>query len=230
MYLSATCTYIGQRSTRLASNVADFGAMRITASTLTRTCAICERTLLMGERVTRFSPGGSGGDYVDVCPLCEELALEHGWVKKGSPTTPTVAAERWRRPGLVRLLVSERRRATPPVAAEPILRRLSEQEQSVVEAADLFNASDHRRSVAGIAKALGRPKASILPLPGVNSEIVLTVVWDISWYQYRVSADYAQPVRLAGRGYDPSEVEPRFTAWNAVVEDDGRVVPDVART
>jgi hypothetical protein len=100
----------------------------------------------------------------------------------------------------------------------------------MVEAADLFNASQYRRTVGGIAKSLGAPHASILVLSGVNSEMVITVAWDISWYQYRVSPDSDNPVRLEGRGHDPdSELERAFTEWNANVEDDGRVVPDIAR-
>ena len=70
--------------------------MRITRQAQARACAICERTLLMGERATRFSPDG-GPSFVDVCPLCVELALEHGWVKEGSPTTPMVPGDRRRR-------------------------------------------------------------------------------------------------------------------------------------
>jgi len=50
-------------------------------------CAICDRTLLVGERTTRFSP--EGVDFVDVCPLCQDIAAEQGWLKEGSPTTPT---------------------------------------------------------------------------------------------------------------------------------------------
>ena len=46
-------------------------------------CAVCERTLLTGERATRFSPDGE--DFVDVCPLCIELAIDYGWIKEGSP-------------------------------------------------------------------------------------------------------------------------------------------------
>ena len=203
--------------------------MRITRAAVTRTCAVCERTLLMGERATRLSPSGGGGDYVDVCPLCIETALEHGWVKEGSPTTPTVPAERRRRPSLVRLLVPRRNESSPTVAAEPILRRLSQPELAIVEAADLFNASDYRRTVGGIGKSLGEPKASIRPLSGVNSELVITVAWDISWYQYRVSPESAQPVRLAERGHDPSQLKSAFTAWNARVEEDGRLVPNIAR-
>jgi hypothetical protein len=127
------------------------------------------------------------------------------------------------------LLVPQRRPVTQPVVAEPILRRLSEPEQAVVEAADLFNASDHRRSVAGIAKSLGPPKASIVPLSGVNTDLVITVAWDISWYQYRVTPESGQPVRLAERGHDPGQLDRRFTTWNTRIEPDGRVVPTIAR-
>jgi hypothetical protein len=42
-----------------------------------RVCAVCERTLLTGERAIHFAPDGED-DYVDVCPLCQELAIEHG--------------------------------------------------------------------------------------------------------------------------------------------------------
>src|ERR671939_529888 len=100
--------------------------MRITQQLQARACAICERTLLMGERATRFAPD-AGGDYVDVCPLCVEVALEHGWLKEGSPTTPTVAGDRRRRRGLSALL-GGRVRGGEPVVAEPILRRLSDEE------------------------------------------------------------------------------------------------------
>jgi hypothetical protein len=202
--------------------------MRITRNAVVRTCAICERTLLMGERATRFSPGGS--DFVDVCPLCQETALEHGWVKEGSPTTPLVPTDRRRRrPALARLLNPRRETMPERVVSEPILRRLSEPELEMVEAADLFNASDYRRTVDGIAKSLGRPKASIVRLSGTSGDLVITVVWDISWYQYRVAPDSAQPVRLAGRGHDPNELESSFTAWNARLDDGGRIVPNIER-
>jgi hypothetical protein len=202
--------------------------VRITRTAVVRSCAICERTLLMGERATRFSPDGS--EFVDVCPLCQETALEHGWVKEGSPTTPLLPADRRRRrPGLARLL-NPRREAPPgPVVSEPILRRLSDPELAMVEAADLFNASDYRRSVDGIAKSLGRPQASIVRLSGTSGDLVITVAWDISWYQYRVAPDSAQPVRLAGRGHDPSELESSFTSWNARLDDGGRIVPNIER-
>jgi hypothetical protein len=202
--------------------------MRVTRAAATRTCAICERTLLMGEHALRFTP--DGGEFVDVCPLCQDAALEYGWFREGSPTTPTVALDpRRRRRGWAASLLGGRRTEETPVAPEPILRRLSEAELEVVEAADLFNLSPYRRTVAGIAKSLGPPQASIVPLSGVSGEMIITVVWEISWYQYRVTPESSQPVRLAERGHDPAELEPVFVEWNAQLADDGRLMPDIAR-
>jgi hypothetical protein len=202
---------------------------RVTRVTVERSCAICERTLLMGERAIRFSPNG-GGDYVDVCPLCAETAVEYGWIREGAPTTPTVPTERKRRRGFLAAIMGTRPRAAEEtVAPEPILRRLSEQELSMVEAADLFNGSQYRRTVGGIGKSLGPPRVSVVVLSGVNAEVVVTVAWDISWYQYRVSPDSENPVRLEDRGHDPGDLEGGFTEWNAHMDADGRIVPDIAR-
>jgi hypothetical protein len=180
----------------------------------------------MGERVLRFAPY-AGADYLDVCPLCQELAIEYGWVKEGSPTTPTVAPTRRRR-GLAGLFATRRQPVPASVVAEPMLRRLSDSELGLVEAADLFNASPYRRTVEGLARSLGAPHASIVHLSGVNHELVVTVAWDLSWYQYRVSPELPQAVRLAERGQELSELDPSYTAWNAEISDDGRLVPAVA--
>ena len=59
--------------------------------------------------------------------------------------------------------------------------------------------------------------------------MIVTVAWDISWYQYRVTPDSAQPVRLAERGHDVAGLEPSFKRWNAHVEDGGRLVPKISR-
>src|SRR3954452_20163771 len=105
----------------------------------------------MGERAIRFSPSGRG-DFVDVCPLCADTAIEYGWGRGGAPTSPTVPAERKRRAGggLRAVLGTRPRPGEETFAAEPILRRLSDQELAMVEAADLFNASQYRRTVGGI--------------------------------------------------------------------------------
>jgi hypothetical protein len=204
--------------------------MRAARTLVDLTCAICERTLLVGERALRFAPH-EGGELVDVCQLCADEAVEQGWVKEGSPTTPTVPPARRKRRLSLSSIFDPRRTPSEDetVAPEPILRRLTEHELAMVDAADLFNASAYRRTIAGIAKSLGAPKASIVPLSGVNTEVVITIAWDISWYQYRVTVDSAQPVRLEERGLELAEVDGTFQAWNASLDARGRLVPEIAR-
>ncbi|HET6623649.1 MAG TPA: hypothetical protein VFG70_03905 [Gaiellaceae bacterium] len=201
--------------------------MRVTKATVIRACAVCERTLLQGEYAVRFSPDGV--EFVDVCPLCQDVALEYGWVREGGPISPALSPHaRRKRPRWAQLLGVTNAEAEP-VVPEPVLRRLSDSEAALVEAADLFNASLFRRTIEGVAKALGDPFVSIVPLSGVNSELVLTFAWEITWYQYRVLPEAPQPIRLADRGSELSEIEPAFTDWNAQLDDSGRVVPLVAR-
>ena len=202
--------------------------MRVTKASVTRSCAICERTLLMGEHTLRFSPDGA--EFVDVCPLCSEVALDHGWVREGHAVSPALQQHprKRRQKTLWQTLLGAREEEAEPVVAEPVLRRLSDDELALVEAADLFNQSTFRRTVAGVARSLGRPKVSIVPLPGVNAETVLTFAWDITWYQYRVTPEAAQPVRIADRGHDIAEVEETFAQWNASFDESDRLVPDLA--
>ncbi len=201
--------------------------MRVTKATVIRSCSVCERTLLQGEYALRFSPDGV--EFVDVCPLCQEVALEYGWVREGGPVSPVLSPHgRRRRPRWAQIL-GVRTDEAQPVMAEPVLRRLSDGEAALVEVADLFNASLFTRTVQGVARALGAPLVSIVPLSGVNSELVLTFAWEITWYQYRVLPDAPQPIRLADRGADIAEIEAAFTSWNAKLDENGRVIPDVAR-
>jgi hypothetical protein len=99
----------------------------------------------------------------------------------------------------------------------------------MVEASELFDESPFKRTVAGIAKSLGEPRVSLLPLSGTNPEVVLTVAWDISWYQYRVVFGSNQAVRLEERGYEIDDLDERFKDWNATLDSSGRIVPDIPR-
>jgi hypothetical protein len=203
--------------------------MRVIKATATRTCAVCERTLLQGEHALRYSPDGS--DYVDVCPLCSDIALDHGWVREGVAVSPALhhVHRRRRQKSLWQALLGAREEVAAPVVSEPILRRLSDDEIALVEAAELFNATQFRRTIAGVGRALGEARASIVPLSGVNAEMVITFCWDLSWYQYRVSPESTQPVRIAERGQDISELDPGYQTWNATVTEDGRIVPNIER-
>jgi len=183
-------------------------------------CAICGRTVLVGERTFRFTPDGR--EFVDVCPLCKDQALAYGWVSEGGPSLPVQGAERQSR-GLFGKLMGKRQQPVESLP-EPMMRRLSRSEQALVEAATLFNLSQHRRTIEGLTRSLGWPTVSIVPLSGTNPEIVITVCWEISWYQYRVVLASSQ-VRLAQRGLEPEELDDSFREWNAELNEAGLVVP-----
>ena len=88
---------------------------------------------------------------------------------------------------------------------------------------DAFNASAYRRTVASIAKSLGVPRASVVVLSGNRPDAIVTVAWEISWYQYRVEAEHGGHVRLEDRGDDPGVIDQRWRDWNAQVADDGQL-------
>jgi hypothetical protein len=170
---------------------------------------------------------------VDVCPLCLDQANEYGWIKEGTPTQPIVPEatrkKRRRFAGLAALIEPRRHEEPERAVSEPVLRRLSPEEQLLVEASEVFNKSPYARTIAGVAKSLGNARVSMMPLSGTNTEVVITIVWDISWYQYRVVFESAQPVRLEERGQDISEIAERYQAWNATFDPVGRLRPEIPR-
>ena len=193
-----------------------------------RRCAICERTLLVGEQAVRFAPDGID-DFVDVCPLCQETALDHGWVREGSPLGPAVRQARRRRPlGLGAIFGNHRRAAPETLVAEPILRRLSS-EPSRRSSRPLRSSTRARRCARsrGSPAASGSLRSASSLLSGPSPDVVITFSWEISWYQYRINRDSPQPVRLAERGLEPGELDAKFTAWNARLENGTGVLPDI---
>jgi hypothetical protein len=183
-------------------------------------CAICGRTLLVGEDTTRFSPDGI--EYLDVCPLCRGRAMEAGWYREGDTSLPVLAAQP-RKGFFARLFGAPQ--ASPPAVAQPILNRLSPDQQAIVQAVALFNGSPHRRTIEGLMRSLGAPRAAVEPTTGDDTGIV--VVWDISWYRYRVTPDASDPVQMVERGFDAAELGAEHD-WNADVDAAGRLVPRVA--
>ena len=96
--------------------------------------------------------------------------------------------------------------------------------QAVAVSVETFNISPYRRTVQGIARTLGAPRVSLMPLGGIRPDVVITIAWDISWYQYRVDAEADPPVRLEGRGDDVTELALRWRTWNAGLTEDGGLV------
>jgi predicted Fe-S protein YdhL (DUF1289 family) len=104
-------------------------------------------------------------------------------------------------------------------------------EVKVERALELFNGSGHQRTVAGLARTLGPPWVSALPDPNQASAVSVLVAWELSWYRYRVDlGDEADPVMMLDKGEELDQIEEPFRAWNAGLDQDGRVVAGLAAT
>jgi hypothetical protein len=95
----------------------------------------------------------------------------------------------------------------------------------VERAVEVFNSSDHTRTIAGIARSLGVPWVNVTPMSEAPSEVAVVVAWELSWYHYRVDLGVEKdPVSVVGKGEELDELEPWAREWNAQAADDGRLV------
>jgi hypothetical protein len=98
----------------------------------------------------------------------------------------------------------------------------------VERALELFNSSEHVRTIGGISRTLGEPWVSATPLPEAPSEVGITVAWELSWYRYRVDlGDAADPVTLVSKGQELEELDEAMRDWNATALSDGRLAVGV---
>jgi hypothetical protein len=99
------------------------------------------------------------------------------------------------------------------------------EELKATRALEVFNASEHPRTVAGVARSLGVPGVSVQPLDGQASVVRIVVAWELCWYRYEVDLadEAANGVRPSGQGYELAELDPAEQAANAVADEHGRL-------
>jgi hypothetical protein len=89
-------------------------------------------------------------------------------------------------------------------------------------ALEVFNASEHVRTVGGVARSLGAPDVCVRPLDDRPSVVAITVMWELSWYRYEVDlSDEAGGVRRDAQGDELSELPTAEQASNAEADDRG---------
>jgi len=94
----------------------------------------------------------------------------------------------------------------------------------VGRAVELFNASDHPRKVAAVARSLGRPIVAVRPSATEGSVVSIVVAWELSWYRYELDlADEAAGVRAIGQGTHLEELEEQDRSANAVADERGEL-------
>src|SRR3954471_4827942 len=176
-----------------------------------RSCDVCGRTILKGERTELFL--APGGRRKTVCELCGPRADHEGWIRESAhadlPATRARPAQRRSLTGRLREMLASRPDGgepepvdeEPPVfdddAVEPPPAREREREPApsrrhdarhvravpttaevkVERALELFNGSEHPRTISGIARTLGTPWVHTSPDGGQPSEVTIVVAW-----------------------------------------------------
>jgi hypothetical protein len=207
---------------------------------------VCGRTLLRGEQADMYL---GGGERRAVCELCTARALEEGWVREGTvPTYSGVDSGADRGRSLLSRLRRRRERgpsthavANTDGAANSYPRRESAArqrhslreprhvhavptgfEQKIAGAIELFNRSEHPRTVSGVARSLGQPIVSVRPVQTYPSIVNVVVSWELCWYRYEVDlADDDQSVRVSAQGAELEELPPEELDANATCDDRG---------
>jgi hypothetical protein len=205
-------------------------------------CDVCGRTLLRGEQADVFLAGGTRRN---VCELCTQRASHEGWIREGldDATVRSRAHNGRSRSFLARLrqrradaqalheeLASEQA-AEPVVPADPVPQQPrsvhavpTNADMKMARALDLFNASAHPRTVAGVARSLGAPIVAARPSLTEGSVVTIVVGWELSWYRFEVDlADEAAGPRITGQGTELAELDAADQVPNAAADDHGQL-------
>jgi hypothetical protein len=208
-------------------------------------CDVCGRTLLRGESAEGFL---AGGHRRQVCELCTARAVHEGWIResggddlalrhprsegRGRGFIDRLRARRDRARELQDELADEEPPSFEPHVPEPVAEapRRPRHVRAVPTNADLkmqralevFNASDHTRTVGGVARSLGAPVVAVRPLADRPSVVSITVMWELSWYRFEVDlSDEAGGVRRDAQGDELSDLAPEEQAANAAADERG---------
>lgn len=85
---------------------------------------------------------------------------------------------------------------------------------------DLYNHSEHPRTLSGIARSLGAPWVTVRPVEGSRMQVV--IAWELTWYRFEVDlARESDGVRAAGHGSSLQDLTPGEIEPNAVADEHG---------
>jgi len=94
----------------------------------------------------------------------------------------------------------------------------------IARAVELFNASEHPRTVSGVARSLGAPVVAVRPSQTEGSVVMIVVAWELSWYRYEVDlGNEAAGVRVTEQGSELGELDSEDQTANAAADEAGRL-------
>ena len=95
-------------------------------------------------------------------------------------------------------------------------------EVKVERALEVFNAGEHPRRVAGVARSLGEPSVAARPLAESGGVVSIVVAWELSWYRYEVDlGDEAAGAIVAAQGTELGELAREDLLVNATADANG---------
>ncbi len=101
-------------------------------------------------------------------------------------------------------------------------------EVKVERALEVFNASEHQRTVSGLSRSLGAPWVTALADLEASSTVTVLVAWELSWYRYRVDlGEVVEAVALQAKGDELDDIEAELREWNAGLDEEGALVMGV---
>jgi hypothetical protein len=102
---------------------------------------------------------------------------------------------------------------------------LTSGELKVERALEVFNAGEHPRRVAGVARSLGEPGVTVRPVADSGSVVVIVVAWELCWYRYEVDlGDEAAGARVTAQGMELSELAEEDRLVNATAGEHGALL------
>jgi hypothetical protein len=151
-----------------------------------KSCAVCSRTILSGERTRVYMSSKNGSQLV--CELCRGRAEALGWVDPAARGARTDRAQ--------------------PVEDSP--------QSRFEQAVSRFNQSEAARTVAGLMRTLGEPWVSVGAAAGSPTEVRVTVAWELTWYQWGIDlADQLRAVFPIDAGKEIQQLDQAARQWNA---------------
>jgi hypothetical protein len=215
-------------------------------------CDVCGRTLLRGERAEPFLAGGARRQVCELCTGraqhegwiresgADELTLRSSRHEGRTRLVDRLRARRERARAVADAQAAQELAeagvhfdtppARPPESPPPEPPREprhvravpTNAELKMERALDVFNASDHVRTVGGVARSLGPPAVSVRPLPDRPSVVAITVMWELSWYRFEVDlSDEGSGVRREGQGAELGELSAEEQEVNAAADERG---------
>jgi hypothetical protein len=217
-------------------------------------CDVCGRTLLRGERAEPFLAGGVRRQVCELCTGraqhegwiresgADELELRSARHEGRTRLVDRIRARRERARSVADAQAAQELAeagvhfdtppARPPESAPPEPREPrhvravpTNAELKMERALEVFNVSEHVRTVGGVARTLGAPAVCVRPLADRPSVVSIAVMWELSWYRYEIDlSEEAHGVRRAAQGDELSELAPEDQVVNAAADERGALV------